>query len=81
KSDSGEIRNIFQDNSDKDVVLNLYLGHVMPISIEEPFGLRIVVEIAVSGELDGDASTRAFFEFSNPCPPLCKLEAPPKGGN
>lgn len=69
-----------------DVQLNLYLGNSIPVT-NHPFGFRPVLEVrpvpfipaektkAKASKKDnnggggGDGST--FFDFSNPCPPVC----------
>jgi len=66
-NDSEDIRNAFVANPNADKKLYIHLGYEIPTEKDKPFGFRIILDIFT----DDGRGDRAFFEFSNPCPPAC----------
>lgn len=69
--DSNNIRSFCKNLENCDLSLKIFLGFEFPREKEpnKPFGFRIVLE--VSALPSSGLTFTEFYEFSNPCPPLC----------
>ncbi len=76
KCDSDRIRGVFKNHPSGSVILNLYLGYSVTTEPQRPYGFRTILEVNANNGED-----QLFFEFSNPCPPLCGGNYPCQGTN
>ncbi|MEM1323920.1 MAG: hypothetical protein AAGG75_26910 [Bacteroidota bacterium] len=68
--DTSSIKRVFEHIKPGDAVLNLYLGCYPPDSNgDQIFTFRTILQITNGTGISPNED--AWFEFSNPCPPLC----------